>query len=60
MNSTLHFLHIYRLDFHLKKESCLQTLRRFSRVTSFSRYLLVEIVSMKIKMAFVSYETLGF
>jgi hypothetical protein len=28
----------------LKKKTCLQTLRRFFRVTSFSRYLLVEII----------------
>jgi hypothetical protein len=44
MNSALHFLHIYHLNFHLKKESCLQTLRRFYGVTSFSRYPLVEII----------------
>jgi hypothetical protein len=44
MNSTLHFLHIYRLVFHLKKKSYLQTLKRFYGVTTFSRYPLVEIV----------------
>jgi hypothetical protein len=44
MNSVLHFLHIYRLDFHLKKTSCLQTLRRFHGVISFSRYPFVEII----------------
>jgi hypothetical protein len=44
MNWTLHILHIYHSDFHLKKKSCLQTLRRFYEVTSFSRYSLVEII----------------
>jgi hypothetical protein len=44
MNSALHFLHIYSLDFHLKKKTCLQTLRRFYGVTSFSRYPLIEII----------------
>jgi hypothetical protein len=32
MNSTRHLLHICCLDFNLKKNSCLQTLRRFYRV----------------------------
>jgi hypothetical protein len=44
MNSGLHFLYIYHLDFHLKKKSCLQSLRRFHGVTSSSWYLLVEII----------------
>jgi hypothetical protein len=44
MNSALHFLHIYCLDFHLKKKSYLQTLRRFYGGTSFSRYPLVEMI----------------
>jgi hypothetical protein len=48
MNSVLHFLHIYCLDFYYKKKkSCLKTLRRFYGVTSFSRYLLVEIIFYK-------------
>jgi hypothetical protein len=32
------------LDFHLKKKSCLQTLKRFYGITSFSRYPLVKII----------------
>jgi hypothetical protein len=43
MNSPLHFLHIYYLDFHLKTKSYLQSLKRFYVVTSFSRHPLVEI-----------------
>jgi hypothetical protein len=35
-------------------------LRRFYGVTSFLRYFLVEIFSMKIKMAFATYEILGY
>jgi hypothetical protein len=61
MNSALHFHHIYRLDFHLMKKILPQTLRRFYGITSSSRYPLVEIIfTLKIKMAFASYETLGF
>jgi hypothetical protein len=44
MNSSLHFLHIYHLDFYLKKTSCLQSLRKFYGVTSFSRYPRIEII----------------
>jgi hypothetical protein len=45
MNLALHFLHIYHLDFYLKKKkSCLQTLRRFYGITSFPRYPFVEII----------------
>jgi hypothetical protein len=44
MNSILHFLHIHHLDFHLKKISCLHSLRRFYGVTSFSRYPLFKII----------------
>jgi hypothetical protein len=44
MNSALHILHIYHLDFHLKKKSCLQNLRRFYGITSTLRYPLVEII----------------
>jgi hypothetical protein len=43
-NLALHFLHIYRVDFHLKKKKILQTLRRFYGVTSSSRYPLLEII----------------
>jgi hypothetical protein len=38
-----HFLHIYYLIFYLEKLLCLQTLRSFYGVTSFSSYPLVEI-----------------
>jgi hypothetical protein len=44
MNSVLHFLHIYYFNFHWRKNSCLQTLKRFFGVTGFSRYPLVEII----------------
>jgi hypothetical protein len=47
MHLVLHSLHIYYLDFHLKKKCCLQTLRRFYGVTSFSRYPLVQIIFYK-------------
>jgi hypothetical protein len=45
--------------FPLEKKSCLQTLRRFYGITNFSRYPFYQD-SMKIKMAFAKYETLGF
>jgi hypothetical protein len=57
LNSTHHFIHIYCLDFQLKKISCLQTLRRFYGVTSFSRYPLLEFIFLKIKLFFASCET---
>jgi hypothetical protein len=44
MDSTLHFLYIYHLYFHLKKKKILQALRLFYGVTSFSMYSLVEII----------------
>jgi hypothetical protein len=44
MNSALCYLPIYCLDFHLKKKSCLQTLKRFYGITSFPRYPLLEII----------------
>jgi hypothetical protein len=44
INLALHFLHIYHLDFHLKKKPCLQTLRRYYGIISFSLYPLVEII----------------
>jgi hypothetical protein len=44
-----------------EKKSCLQTLRRFYGVTSFSRYLLVEIIFYENQVGpFASYEALDF
>jgi hypothetical protein len=59
MNSTLHLHLTLRYPFE-EKIKLPSNLRRFFRLTSLSRYLPVEIISMKIKMAFASYETLGF
>jgi hypothetical protein len=47
MNLALHFLHIYRLDFHLKKSILPSNLRRFYGGISFSRYPIVEIIFYK-------------
>jgi hypothetical protein len=52
MNSSLHFLHIYHLDFYLKKKSCLYN--KNLKVPPCRNYFFI-----KIKMAFASFETLG-
>jgi hypothetical protein len=61
MNSALHFLHIYHLDFHLK-EKILPS--NFEKIPWSNKFLKVppcrDYFPMKIKMAFASYETLGF
>jgi hypothetical protein len=44
MNPVFYFLHIYYLDFLLEEKSCLQTLKRFYRVTSLWRNPLVKII----------------
>jgi hypothetical protein len=60
MNSSLHFLHIYYLDFHLKKNFLPSNFEKILWNNKFLKVPLVELFSMKIKMAFASYETLGF
>jgi hypothetical protein len=61
MNSALHFLHMYYLDFHLKKKILPSN---FEKILWYNKFLKVplcrHVFFMKIKMAFASYETLGF
>jgi hypothetical protein len=57
MNSTLHFLHIHRLDFHLKKKILPSN---FEKILLSNKFLKVPPCKDYIKMACVSYEILGF
>jgi hypothetical protein len=57
MNLALHFLHIYHLDLHLKKKILPSNVEKILLNNKFLKVPFLEIDSMKIKMAFASYET---
>jgi hypothetical protein len=60
MNSALHFLHIYCLDFHLKKKILPSNFEKILWSNKFLKVTLIETIFYENKTAFAFYEILGF
>jgi hypothetical protein len=59
MNSALHFLHMYQLDFHLKKKILPSNFEKILWSNSFSRDPLVEIIFYKNQDGICFFRDLG-